>query len=500
MEQIKGPDYLTNRPEKARVLDDLENKSKQGISRRVLLKGAVALGVVFGIGKFFNSENDEDKYRNLTERREEKVEDKPTEEQKKIKEDDDRIIGKTIEEQLMKGEKIVLNKETKNAIRQKWEKSYSKRPENCSDSDKESGKNHLGLLESMERMQPWLSAMKAEFNKIGVPENYVYLAIPESHFNLSAVSRARAVGPFQFTKGTAKLFKLFIDDVIDNRCDPIESALACAKHLKYGYERFNNNWDLAFADYNGGFTNKYAKFRPQKKDRNYEDYLQWREGRINKFISKKHFDHKVESGQTLTRIAQLHKMTVAELMEINGMKDDKIKVNQILKISIKNSTIISKMSDSLENLNYPEKFYAVLDVIEKEGLEGRFPAKPIKFDLKEVPEEKMTEFSHTIKKGEGLLAIARKFRKIAKKKNSKFNLSAFQIQSLIQRQNKISDYRKIYPGQELKVILPLSNNSSLFQMAQKFKIDIAELSRLNPAISSTKKSLLAGMKVRVPRG
>ncbi len=419
-------------------------------------------------------------------------------EQLKIKEDNIQVVRNTVEEQLLTGDKVELDVATKKAIYEKWLKSYSEKPGNCPKEDEWSGENHLGLLETLEKMKPWIADMKKEFVKIGLAGDFAYLAIPESHFKIYDVSGAYAKGPFQFTKGTAKNYGLLIEDGIDERLDPIMSARACAEHLRYSYKEFNNDWRLALADYNGGYTNKYAKFRSKKEDRNYEDYLTWREGRINEFMKKDFFEYKVESGQNLTVISKKWKMSVSALKKVNDLKSNAINAGQILKIPAIVSRKINFLENSLENLNYPEKFYAILDVIEKEKLKEEFLAESLKFNWKKIPKVKTTDFSYVIKKGENLFLIARKIKILAKNKDRSFNLSVFKIQALIQRQNGISDPRKIRLNQKLKIELPLENGPSLKQVAIENKIKIETLQKLNYSILNADKSLPAGIKIRIP--
>lgn len=497
------PDYSSGKKRKENRRREAPAEGKMGfINRRTFLKATAALGVTLGVGKFafdwLGSDKEDEKSDKETTNSEH--EDVPTEGQEAIAKDDKDIIGSTIEEQLRKGEKVTLNIETKRAIRQKWKQSYAKRPEDCLKEDELSGKNHLGLVQSMEKMQPWIAEMKAEFTKIGVPEKYAFLAIPESHFDVNANSRANAKGPFQFTKSTAKSYKLHIGDGIDQRCDPIASARACAEHLRDSYARFNNDWELAFADYNGGYTNKYAEFRPKKEDRNYEDYLKWREGRINKYVSKEHFEHRIiKEDNNITRVANRYGVSIEDIMKANEMKDDKIVVGKTLKIPATISVKMFKMRDSLENLNYPEKFYAVLDVMEEEGLEKEYPAEALQFDWKEVPKVAMVDFSHTVGKGEGMLAIARGISAKMKKKNPKVHISIYQIQGLIQKQNKISNPRKIFPGQKLNVKLPLEGGSSLATIARDNNLSVSSLRKINPSIVNETQTLSSGMKIRMPK-
>lgn len=513
-EDYNRPNYSNgDRPKENSLRESHIEKGYESMNRRTFLKATAILGATLGIGKIALDWFDNNKEDVLSPNKEkdgpehvdtshEEIpqEETPTEEQVEIAKDNSDVIGSTIEAQLKEKDKVILNIETKNALRQKWKESYAKKPADCPKEDKETGKNHLGLLQSMEKMQPWIAEMKAEFTKEGVPEEYAFLAIPESHFDVNANSRAMAKGPYQFTKGTAKLFELSVANGIDERCDPIKSARACARHLKYSYERFNNDWNLAFSDYNGRYTKKYAKFRPKKADRNYDDYLSWREGRINKYISQDNFEHEVEKRDgNLTKIAGYYGLSVEDIKKENEMKDDKIVVGHTLKLPATTSVKMFKLRDSLESLNYPEKFYAILDVMKDEELEKRFPSKSLEFDWKEVPKVAMVDFSHVVGKDEGLFAIARRLSGEIKKKNPKINISIYQIQGLIQKQNQISNPKKILPGQKLNVALPLEGGASLETIARDNNLAVSELKKINPSIGKEQQILSSGMKIRLPK-
>ncbi len=84
-----------------------------------------------------------------------------------------------------------------------------------------------------------------------LPEELKYLAIVESALEPRAVSRAKAVGLWQFMEETGKYFGLTVNSVVDERCDPEASTKAAVDYLELLYDRFGD-WELAIAAYNSG--------------------------------------------------------------------------------------------------------------------------------------------------------------------------------------------------------------------------------------------------------
>jgi len=117
------------------------------------------------------------------------------------------------------------------------------------------------------RCGPYLPYFRIIFKEEGLPEDLVYLALVESGCNPFAVSRAGAVGIWQFVEGTARLYGLKIDFWIDERKDFIKSTYAASRYLKKLYEVFGD-WRIAVASYNAG----EGRISRALKARNFADY------------------------------------------------------------------------------------------------------------------------------------------------------------------------------------------------------------------------------------
>ncbi|MDR1792638.1 MAG: transglycosylase SLT domain-containing protein [Bacteroidales bacterium] len=299
-------------------------------------------------------------------------------------------------------------------------------------------------------------------DKYGCPLELKYLAVIESALNPSAVSRAGATGLWQFMYNTGKMYGLEVNTLVDYRRDPIRATDAAARHLRDLNNMFSGDWVLAIAAYNCGPGNvKKAILRSGGKT-NFWDIYQYLPKETRGYVpafygawyAMKYYDKygvepaKMNFEQTDTFLikTELHLMQIAEALnfpidELRALnpqyKKDIIPVMDepmILTLPINMVTSFEKKRDTLHLWN-KEKYFSegIIQptVVPTGSMRTTTTAGTTSADGYIIQAKR-----HTIKKGESLSIIAKKYRTTV---------------SELTRLNKIKANTTLYPGRTLIV-------------------------------------------------
>jgi len=108
------------------------------------------------------------------------------------------------------------------------------------------------LLKVSAQAEPFYHYILNEILDRGMPAEVAVLPVIESLYDPTAYSTSKASGIWQFIPSTATYLGIEINDWYDGRRDVITSTQTALDYLESLNKRFDGDWMLTFAAYNGG--------------------------------------------------------------------------------------------------------------------------------------------------------------------------------------------------------------------------------------------------------
>lgn len=125
------------------------------------------------------------------------------------------------------------------------------------------GKEKAFFMDAYRRSGRYGPAIVEALREAGLPQELSWLPLIESGFKVRALSRARALGLWQFIASTGYKFGLKRDRWIDERMDPQKSTRAAIAYLKELHQIFGD-WTTVLAAYNCGEWTVLKAIRSQR--------------------------------------------------------------------------------------------------------------------------------------------------------------------------------------------------------------------------------------------
>ena len=374
----------------------------------------------------------------------------------------------------------------------------------------------------------------------GLPEELSWLPLIESGFKIRALSRARALGLWQFIASTGYKFGLKRDNWIDERMDPVKSTKAAIAYMKELHQIFGD-WTTVLAAYNCGEGTVLKRIKTQRI--NYLDNF-WdlyeklpRETAfyVPKFIAlleilkdpQSHgfdlppVDEEIPQ-EEITINKQVHLKTIAKTLEVDYRT--LVDMNAELRLNVTPKSAYSlkvpagkgeillakiddlpvyrppvpeyvvyrvKLGDSLSVIaeNHRTSVRAIMAVnglnrrdYVKVGWKLRIPTKAGYARYTKTSHEQPSKFEgeiieYTVRNGDSLWLIARHFRTTTKDIQSLNNLRSSLLK--VGQVIKVPVGRMVADKPENTQIYLVQKGDSPYQIAKKYQINLTEFLKLN---------------------
>lgn len=266
--------------------------------------------------------------------------------------------------------------------------------------------------------QVYFPLIENELLAADMPIELRILPIIESALQVNAVSRAGAVGLWQFMPSTGKSYGLEVNTLVDERRDPIRSTQAAIRFMKDLYRIFGD-WTLAIAAYNcgPGNVNKAIARSGGKSFWEIYDYLpRETRGYVPAFIAATyafnyHREHNIEMTKAPIPLAldTIHVNRITHLEQISSTIDVDIETLRLLNPQYRMDIIPASTKPYtliLPQRHVNQYIEREAEIMAKDSTYLKEYLNPVNLDKKRL--EKRTTY-HRIKRGETLGGIARRY-------------------------------------------------------------------------------------------
>jgi membrane-bound lytic murein transglycosylase D len=344
------------------------------------------------------------------------------------------------------------------------------------------------FISSYQRSIMYRPIILNQLKKAGLPEELSWLPLVESGFKINALSTARALGLWQFIPSTGYKYGLNRDDWVDERMDFKKSTGAAISYLKDLHNMFGD-WLTVLAAYNCG------------------------EGRVMRTIASQHINYLDRFWDLYQRLPYETARYVPRFLATLQIISNPQKYGMDLVLTIGNESILSyetveinksmRLSDIAQHIGAAEEILQILNAELRHRVTPDRPYKlrvPIELsgkllsNIDTIAEAKKPDtvlvlagrsmVTHTVRQGETLNSLAKKYKTTVAAIRAVNKLSARQMIAAGQRLNvPIQSARGADPARPQKMANPVRHSvqkgETLTSIAMKYDMSIGDIRNSN---------------------
>jgi len=346
------------------------------------------------------------------------------------------------------------------------------------------------LDRTFKRSARYLHYIVEEVKKRDLPMELALLPFVESAYDPFAYSHGRASGLWQFIPGTGKMYGLHQNWWYDGRRDVLASTKAALDYLTYLNKRFNGNWLHALASYNSGSGRVSKAIRKNKKRNKPTDFWSLKLPRETQAYVPKLL--------ALAKIVQNPKAYGVSLPSIPDSPYFAV-VKTKAQIDLAQAASLAKVDiNEIYKLNPGFNQWASAPLGPHRLLVPSDKAASFSEALKLLPPEKRLNWNrYTIRRGDSLIKIARKFNTTPKLIKQVNHLSSNKIRTkqklLIPIASKGKDYYDLSQVNRLqskqkklkgvkgsqKITYKVKSGDTIWDLARAHKVGVRSLAKWN---------------------
>jgi membrane-bound lytic murein transglycosylase D len=364
------------------------------------------------------------------------------------------------------------------------------------------------------------------FEEYGLPKELYFVGLIESGYYLGARSHASAVGPWQFIKGTGSRYGLKITPELDERQDLFKASRAAAMYFKDLHNVFSS-WELALSAYNAG---EYGIIRRIMKHGTRDFYelsknKQLPSETINYVPKVLAAMHVVNNAEKYGFIIPKKKHRLFDLTELTPAKKNVSLKTIAARLNV-SEELLRKLNPELKQASTPRQFSGTYFLrvptgkyaksIAPDVIEPQIPKTAVVFEkpeskrelIRRVAEVKKTEIQppalHTVKSGETLLSISRKYkltpRSIAEANNLSSWRSRVQAGQILKLTLNNEERRTVASIPKVKVlnkpiVYQVKAGDNLTDLARLFNQNVKKIKTAN---NLKREKIVVGQKIILP--